>query len=951
MNKTYNPKDIEQVIYSHWEKEGYFNPNNDPSKENYCIMLPPPNVTGNLHMGHAFQHTIMDIMIRYQRMKGKNTLWQAGTDHAGIATQMVIEHKIFSEEGKTRQDYGRDDFIKKIWQWIDKSSNTITNQMRRIGDSVHWKNNRFTMDKGLSNAVKEVFVRLYREGLIYRGKRLVNWDPKLRTVVSDLEVENRESNGLIWHLRYPLANSIKTKEGKNYLVVATTRPETMLGDVCVAVNPEDFRYKDLIGKYISLPLVKRYIPIIGDKYADMTKGTGCVKITPAHDFNDYIVAKRHNLNMISIFTFEGTIRSEGEIFNTNGELINSVSIIPKSLSGLNRFSARIAILEKFKRLGFLELIKPHHLVMPYGDRSGVLLEPMLTNQWYVRTKNLAKVAVDAVKSGDIQFIPKQYENIYFSWMHNIQDWCISRQIWWGHRIPAWYDNKGHIYVGRDEMEIRREHNLNNTIILYQDEDVLDTWFSSSLWTFSTLGWPENTKFLKEFHPTNLVVSGFDIIFFWIARMIMMTMHFLKDKSGKPQVPFKIVYITGLVYDNEAKKMSKSKGNVIDPLDIIDGISLSDLLKKRTRNMMQPHLSEKIQEKTKREFPNGIKSYGTDAMRFTLSSLTSTGRDINWSMKRLNGYRNFCNKLWNASRFVLINTEKQDCGFNNKEKLLSLADRWILTKLNQTIKNFCEALDDYRFDLASNIIYEFTWNQFCDWYLEFTKPIINYGNEIELRGTRNTLITVLETLLRLAHPVIPFITEIIWQKVQSIIGTSKKTIMLESFPTWNKSCIDLAAVTDLEWIKQMIISLRMIRIEMRIRQDTLLVLLIRRASMSARRRIHNNLNLIRAISSLESITFLPIDSKGPLSVIKLIDGAELLVPMSGLIEKKSELDRLKKEVLRIEGEIDRIKKKLSNECFISHAPGSVILKEQKKLDKYNQLKAKFSEQYLLISKKL
>lgn len=950
MNKIYNPKDIEQPLYKYWEQQGYFKPNGNTSKDSYCIMLPPPNVTGSLHMGHAFQQTIMDTIIRYQRMQGKNTLWQTGTDHAGIATQMVIEHKLATEEGTTRHNYGRDAFINKIWQWKAESGDMINNQMRRLGNSVDWENERFTMDNELSNAVIEVFVRLYQEGLIYRGKRLVNWDPKLRTAISDLEVENRESKGYMWYFRYPLASGAKTTDGKDYLVVATTRPETMLGDTGIVVNPLDPRHKDLIGKFVLLPLVGRSIPILGDKYADITKGTGCVKITPAHDFNDYQVGKRHALPMINILTFDGNIRAEGEVFNTKGEASNIVTgMITEAFRGLDRVAARKAIVAEFKRLGLLEKIQPHDLTIPYGDRSGVVIEPMLTDQWYIRTLPLAKVAIEAVTQGHIQFVPKQYENMYFSWMCNIQDWCISRQIWWGHRIPAWYDNKGQVYVGRNEAEVRRENKLKDNVTLFHDEDVLDTWFSSSLWTFSTLGWPKNTELLHIFHPTSIIVSGFDIIFFWIARMIMLTMHFLKDATGKPQVPFKCVYITGLIRDDEGKKMSKSKGNVIDPLDMIDGISLADLLEKRTGNMMQPQLAEKIRKRTEKQFPQGIKPYGTDALRFTLIALTSTGRNINWDMKRLEGYRNFCNKLWNASRFVLMNTKGKDCGFNSSDKVLSLADRWILAEFNQTVKIFREALDNYQFNLASRILYEFTWNNFCDWYLELSKPSMSNGSEVELRGTRNTLVTVLEALLRLAHPIIPFITEAIWQLVKTRTGTGGDTIMLEPFPTWSDSYTDTTALTDLEWIKQVIVAVRTIRTKMKIPPGKPLKLLLRETSTHTQRCIHDNLHFISSLAQLESITILPVDNKGPVSVTKIIDGAELLIPIAGLIDKEVELDRLKKEMIHIESNIGRIESKLGNEGFITQAPEVVIIKEHKKLDEYRQLKTKLLEQQLVIAR--
>ncbi|EKN6164078.1 valine--tRNA ligase [Yersinia enterocolitica] len=949
LDKTYSPQEIEQPLYEHWEKQGYFKPNGDTSKESYCIMIPPPNVTGSLHMGHAFQQTIMDTLIRYQRMQGKNTLWQAGTDHAGIATQMVVERKIAAEEGKTRHDYGRDAFIDKIWQWKGESGGTITRQMRRLGNSVDWERERFTMDDGLSNAVKEVFVRLHKEDLIYRGKRLVNWDPKLRTAISDLEVENRESKGSMWHLRYPLADGAKTADGKDYLVVATTRPETVLGDTGVAVNPEDPRYKDLIGKEVILPLVGRRIPILGDEHADMEKGTGCVKITPAHDFNDYEVGKRHALPMINILTFDGDIRSEAEVFDTNGEATNACSgAIPEQFQGLERFAARKAVVAEFDKLGLLEEVKAHDLTVPYGDRGGVVIEPMLTDQWYVRTAPLAKVAIEAVENGEIQFVPKQYENMYYSWMRDIQDWCISRQLWWGHRIPAWYDEQGKVYVGRDEAEVRRENNLGADVALRQDEDVLDTWFSSGLWTFSTLGWPEQTEALKTFHPTSVVVSGFDIIFFWIARMIMLTMHFMKDENGKPQVPFKTVYMTGLIRDDEGQKMSKSKGNVIDPLDMVDGISLEELLEKRTGNMMQPQLAEKIRKRTEKQFPNGIEPHGTDALRFTLAALASTGRDINWDMKRLEGYRNFCNKLWNASRFVLMNTEGQDCGQNGGEMVLSLADRWILAEFNQTIKAYREAMDTYRFDLAANILYEFTWNQFCDWYLELAKPVMNSGSEAELRGTRHTLIEVLEALLRLAHPIIPYITETIWQRVKTLKGITADTIMLQPFPEYDASQVDEKALSDLEWIKQTIIAVRNIRAEMNIAPGKPLEVMLRGANAEAQRRVLENQSFIQSLARLSSLTLLPEGDKGPVSVTKLVEGAEVLIPMAGLIDKATELERLAKEVAKLEAEIERIEGKLSNEGFVARAPEAVVAKERERMAACAEAKQKLIEQQATIA---
>lgn len=949
MDKTYNPKDIEQPLYEHWEQRGYFKPNNDTLQDSYCIMIPPPNVTGSLHMGHAFQQTIMDTLIRYQRMQGKNTLWQAGTDHAGIATQMVMERKIAAEEGKTRHDYGRDAFIDKIWQWKAQSGGTITHQMRRLGDSVDWERERFTMDDGLSNAVKEVFVRLYQEDLIYRGKRLVNWDPKLRTAISDLEVENRESKGSMWYLCYPLADGARTADGLDYLVVATTRPETMLGDTGVAVNPADARYRDLIGQFVILPLVGRRIPIVGDEHADMTKGTGCVKITPAHDFNDYDIGKRHALPMINILTFDGDIRQAAEVFDTSDDARAVLSgEIPAAFRGLERFAARKAIVAEFDRLGLLFEVKAHDLIVPYGDRGGVVIEPMLTDQWYVRTAPLAKVAVAAFEQGEIQFVPKQYENMYFSWMRDIQDWCISRQLWWGHRIPAWYDAEGRVYVGRSEEEVRQQHQLADSIQLLQDDDVLDTWFSSGLWTFSTLGWPENTDALRTFHPTSIVVSGFDIIFFWIARMVMLTMHFIKNDNGTPQVPFNTVYMTGLIRDEEGQKMSKSKGNVIDPLDMVDGISLADLLEKRTGNMIQPQLADKIRKRTKKQFPNGIKPHGTDALRFTLAALASTGRDINWDMKRLEGYRNFCNKLWNASRFVLMNTEDQDCGFNGGDQVLSLADRWILAVFNQTVKAFREALDAYRFDLAAGILYEFTWNQFCDWYLELTKPVMSGRSAAELRGTRHTLVNVLEGLLRLAHPIIPFITETIWQRVKPLTGEPGETIMLQPVPAYDAALANADALTDLEWIKQTIVAVRTIRAKMHIAPGKPLTVLLRQASSAVARRVNENLIFILTLARLNSITLLPAEDKGPVSVTQFIDGAELLIPMAGLVDKYAELERLAKEAERIESEIGRIAVKLGNKDFISRALEAVVAKEREKLESYQQSREKLREQHAIIA---
>ncbi len=949
----YDPKAIEPKLYDHWESQGYFKPSDDSSKKSFCIMMPPPNITGSLHMGHAFQQTIMDILIRYQRMQGKNTLWQVGMDHAGIATQMVVERKIAIEEGKTREDYSRDSFTKKIFQWKMQSGSTITAQMRRLGNSVDWERERFTMDDGFSNAVREAFVQLYQEDLIFRGKRLVNWDPKLRTAISDLEVESRESKGFIWYLRYPLTNGVKTAEGKSYLVVSTTRPETVLGDTGVAVNPKDKRYNNLIGKEVILPLMGRRIRIVGDESADMTKGTGCVKITPAHDFNDYAVAKRHGLPMINIMTFEGTIRQEAEIFNTLGEVCTDYSTtIPSEYCGIDRFEARKAIVSAFDQLCLLDKIRPHDLTLPYGDRSSVVIEPMLTDQWYIRTASLAKVAVEAVERGKIQFVPKQYENMYFSWMRGIQDWCISRQLWWGHRIPAWYDLSGKVYVGRSEEEVRRTSNLANDLVLIQDEDVLDTWFSSGLWTFSTLGWPDHVDALQTFHPTSVIVSGFDIIFFWIARMIMLTMHFIKDKNGKPQVPFHTVYMTGLIKDDKGSKMSKSNGNVIDPIDMVDGISLADLIKKRTANMMQPHLVEKIRKRTREQFPKGIKPHGTDALRFTLAALASTGRDINWDMKRLEGYRNFCNKLWNASRFVLINTEQYNCGFGGGERVLTICDRWILAEFNRTVKSYQIAIDTYRFDLAANILYDFIWNQFCDWYIELVKPVVSSSSQAEQRGARYTLVSVLEALLRLAHPIIPFITETIWQRVKRLISTKDsdqgRSIMLQPLPKYNAALEDKEAFNDFAWIKKVINVIRNFRVEMNIPSGKPLIALIRNADTNARRLIQQNQNVIGHMARLEFIAILEHGQKSPTSITRVIEGAELLIPATESINKETELARLEKEITKLDKQIISIEGKLSDKGFMTHAPKSVVIKEYNRLAYHKDSRAKLKDQKVAIT---
>jgi valyl-tRNA synthetase len=945
MEKTFNPTDIEQSLYTSWEEQGYFSPTGEG--DSYSIAIPPPNVTGSLHMGHAFQQTIMDTLIRYQRMQGKNTLWQTGCDHAGIATQMVVERKIAAEEDKTRHDYGREGFIDKIWEWKEESGGTIGKQMRRLGNSIDWSRERFTMDDGMSEAVQEVFVRLFEDDLIYRGKRLVNWDPKFHTAISDLEVENKDKKGHMWHLRYPLANGAKTADGLDYLVVATTRPETMLGDTGVAVNPEDPRYKDLIGKQVLLPLVNRLIPIVGDDHADMEKGTGCVKITPAHDFNDNEVGKRHALPQINILDKDAAILATAEVYDTKGEVCDAYSSeLPAEFAGMDRFVARKSIVAKLDEQDLLVEVKEHDLVAPYGDRSGVIIEPLLTDQWYVRVEKLAGPAVDAVKDGQIEFVPKQYENLYFSWMKDIQDWCISRQLWWGHRIPAWYDESGKVYVGRTEAEVRANNDIAEDVVLRQDNDVLDTWFSSALWTFSTLGWPKDTDDLKTFHPTDVLVTGFDIIFFWVARMIMMTMHFNKDDNGKAQIPFKKIYMTGLIRDENGDKMSKSKGNVIDPLDMIDGISLEDLLEKRTGNMMQPQLAKKIEKLTRKEFPNGIESHGTDALRFTLTSVATTGRDISWDMKRLEGYRNFTNKLWNASRYVLMNTEEFDCGQQNGAELeLSLADRWIIGQFEQTIKTVHEAFDTFRFDLASQALYEFTWNQFCDWYLELTKPVLFKGNEAQQRGTRHTLVNVLEGLLRLMHPIMPFITETIWQRVQPLSHFEKQndSIMVQAFPQFNEKNCDQQAIDDLEWVKQFIIAIRNIRGEMDISPSKPLPILLKNVNENDNRRLVENEQFLSSLAKLDSIEILADDDQGPASASAIVGELSLLIPMAGLIDKEAELARLDKAIEKVEKDAAKTRGKLNNENFVGKAPAAVIDKEKSKLAEAESTLEKMLEQ--------
>ena len=920
MEKTYQPQSIEQPIYTRWEENNYFAPSGDGTP--FSIMIPPPNVTGSLHMGHAFQHSLMDAMIRRARMQGKRTLWQPGSDHAGIATQMVVERQL-AAQNQTRTELGREKFLEKVWEWKGQSGGTISDQMRVLGDSVDWSKERFTMDPGMSAAVQEVFVRLYDEGIIYRGQRLVNWDPKLHTAISDLEVLSEEENGFMWHFRYPLADDVKTAEGKDYIVVATTRPETMLGDSAVAVAPDDERYAELVGKEIILPLVGRRIPIIADEYVDKEFGTGCVKITPAHDFNDYEVGKRHDLPMINIFTDDAAINNEA----------------PEKYRGLDRFEARKVVVKDFEELGLLEKIADHKLKVPRSERGNTVVEPYLTNQWYVAVETLAKPAIEAVENGDIQFVPKQWENTYFSWMRDLQDWCISRQLWWGHQIPAWYDADGKFYVGHSEDDVRQKYDLAADVELVQDEDVLDTWFSSALWTFATQGWPEKTEDFEQFAESDVLVTGFDIIFFWVARMIMMTLKFT-DK-----VPFKTVYITGLIRDERGDKMSKSKGNVIDPLDLINGIDLESLVAKRTYGMMQPRLAEKVEKNTRETYPEGMPSYGTDALRFTLCSLASGGRDIKFDLNRLEGYRNFCNKIWNATRYVLMNTEDQDCGQNGAEVELSLADKWIISRLQHAIEAVNKAYDTHRFDLAAQAIYEFMWHEYCDWYLELSKPVLWDENSTpaQLAGTRRTLVRVLEAFMRLAHPMMPFITEEIWQRIAPLAGQAGETVMIQTYPEADDAEKNADAEVDVEWLKGVIEGVRNIRGEMNIAPSKPLEVFFRNGSEQDKARMEANLAFLQKLAKIESITWLEAGAEAPMSATALVGEMEVLVPMAGLIDKEAELARLQKEIDKASKDLQRIEGKLSNESFVAKAPEAVVEKEKAKCEDLKSVVARLEEQ--------
>jgi len=915
LEKTYQPQQIETNWYQTWESQGYFKPSGEG--EAYSIMIPPPNVTGSLHMGHGFQEAIMDGLVRYNRMKGCNTLWQVGTDHAGIATQMVVERQL-EAKGITRHDLGREKFIEKVWEWKEESGGQITQQLRRLGASPDWSRERFTMDDGFYKAVQEVFIKLHKEGLIYRGKRLVNWDPKLHTAISDLEVISEEENGFLWHFNYPLT------DGSGHLTVATTRPETMLGDSAVAVHPEDERYKHLIGKTITLPLANREIEIIADDYVDQEFGTGCVKITPAHDFNDYEMGKRHNLAIINI------LDDDANLNNT----------VPEQYRGMERFAARKQIVADLDALGLLDKVDDHKLKVPRGDRSGVVIEPYMTNQWYVSTQPLADKAIKAVEDGDINFVPKQWENTYFAWMRDIQDWCISRQLWWGHRIPAWYDNDGNVYVGRSEEDVRAENNIAADVALKQDEDVLDTWFSSGLWTFGTLGWPEITEELKTFHPSNVLVTGFDIIFFWVARMIMLTLHFMDD------VPFKTVYVHGLVRDSHGQKMSKSKGNVLDPIDLIDGIDLETLVTKRTAGMMQPQLQQKVEKMTRKEFPEGIASYGTDALRFTYYSLASNGRDINFDVGRIEGFRNFCNKIWNAARYVLMNTEEQDCGQDGSSDYeLSLADRWITSRLQDVKVAVAEGIENYRFDLASQALYSFVWNEYCDWYLELSKPVLWDENApaAQKKGTRRTLIRVLEEILRIAHPMMPFITEEIWQRVKTLAGKEGDTLMLQAYPQADSALIDAQAVIDIEWLQGIILALRNIRGEMNISPAKPINALLKNTTAEDATRLKANRQFLAKLAKLETIEVLAEGSEAPMSAIQLVGDLEVLVPMLGLIDVAAEVARLSKEAEKINKELTGVSNKLNNANFVDKAPAAVVEKEKTRLADLQIAHAKLQQQ--------
>ncbi len=900
--KKYQPQDIEQKWYQTWEEAGYFAPSGNGKA--FSIAIPPPNVTGTLHMGHAFQHSLVDSLIRYRRMKGDNTLWQMGTDHAGISTQMLVTERL-AAEGIKPSDLGREKFLERVWEWKEHSGNTISRQLRRLGASLHWETERFTLDEGLSRAVIEVFVSLHDEGLIYRGKRLVNWDPVLKTSISDLEVESEEEEGSLWHIRYPLADA--ASQSVQFVVVATTRPETMLGDAAVAVHPDDDRYRALVGREVMLPLTGRKILIIADHYVDREFGSGCVKITPAHDFNDYDVGTRHQLPMINILHEDASL-------NDNA---------PPAYRGLDRYAARDRVIADLTALGLIDKIEPHRMAVPRGEKSGVVVEPFLSDQWFVRTTPLAEPAIKAVEDGDIQFVPKNYENNYFVWMRDIQDWCISRQQWWGHRIPAWYDEAGNVYVARTEAEARARYSLADGLPLHQDDDVLDTWFSSALWTFSTLGWPEKTPELARFHSTDVMVTGHDIITFWVSRMIMMTLKFMGE------VPFHTVYVTGLVTDADGQKMAKSKGNGLDPLDIIDGIDLAALIAKRTDSLLQPKMAERIAKATRKEFPDGIAAYGTDALRFTFYAIATRSRNIRFDMNRVEGYRNFCNKLWNAASFVQMNTV--DFSFHGDQEQ-SVVDRWITSELHNTIAAVNTAMETYRFDLAAKAIYEFVWDQFCDWYLELCKPVLYSGNasELQLRGTRATLLRTLETTLRLAHPFLPFMTEEIWQELPTQIRGTGETIMLQAFPEPIEAHRDESAIADVAWLKDVVTGVRNIRGEMNIPFGKPIPVIFNNGNDTDKLRLDEYRELLEFLVKSTTIDWHRTGESIPVSATHLVGEMQVLVPMRGLIDKDAEIARLDKDIDKKQLEVSRTQSKINNPNFVEKAPEEVVQKEKDKL---------------------
>jgi valyl-tRNA synthetase len=935
MEKAYQPADIERRIYDEWEARGYFSPKGHGVA--YCIMIPPPNVTGTLHMGHAFQHTLMDALTRYHRMHGDRTLWQPGTDHAGIATQMVVERQL-NAEGHSRQQLGREDFVARVWQWKEQSGGIISRQMRRLGDSVDWSRDRFTMDEGLSAAVTEVFVRLHEEGLIYRGKRLVNWDPVLHTALSDLEVLSEPESGHLWHIRYPLADD------SGYVTVATTRPETMLGDTAVAVHPDDGRYRRLVGKQVRLPITGRVVPVIADAYVDPAFGSGCVKITPGHDFNDYEIGKRHGLALINIFDENARIRDsrfDGFAFTqgdrqdagaSRGAVTADAAMgepVPQKYRGLDRFDARRSVVAELEGAGLVERIEAHSRPVPRGDRSGAVLEPWLTDQWYVKITPLAGPALAAVEDGRIRFVPDSWAKTYYQWMRNIQDWCISRQLWWGHRIPAWYDQDGNVFVARtaSEAQLKARAHHRRDVALIQDEDVLDTWFSSALWPFSTLGWPRETPELKTFYPTSVLVTGFDIIFFWVARMIMMGLKFAGD------VPFREVYITGLIRDEHGEKMSKSKGNILDPLDLVDGVDLETLVAKRTTGLMQPHLKPAIERATRKQFPDGIPQFGADALRFTFAALASTGRDIRFDLNRIEGYRNFCNKLWNATRFVLLNVENNDIAPRSQESAdTSLPNRWIRSRLGRAVTEVRAQLAIYRFDLAARALYEFTWNEYCDWYLELTKPILQDegGSAAQQARTRRTLIDVLEALLRALHPLTPFITEELWRKVAATAGISGPTIMHQPYPAASDYPTDDQAEKELAWVQGLVLGIRQIRGEMGIAPSRPLPVLLQDASAEDRQNLAANQVYLQKLARVGSFRVLARDDAVPVAATALLGDMKILVPMADLIDVKAERERLTKALAKVRAEFGRIETKLANRQFADNAPSHVIEKERERL---------------------